>query len=72
VRTIAPGVRDQVSHSSARFTFVLAGEASVADANGRTLELAAGCVIGFPAGWSGIWRVRTPLRTFDVFSTPAA
>jgi uncharacterized cupin superfamily protein len=71
VRTIAPGVQDAVSHSSARFTYVLAGEASVADAHGLTRELTAGCVIGFPGGWSGTWRVRTPLRTFDVFSTPA-
>ena len=72
VQTIAPGVQDQVNHDRARFTYVLAGEASVADANGLTLELTAGCAIGFPDGWSGIWRVRTPLRTFDVFSTPAA
>jgi uncharacterized cupin superfamily protein len=72
VRTIAPGVQDQVNHDRARFTYVLAGEASVADANGLTRELTAGCAIAFPAGWSGIWRVRTPLRTFDVFSTPAA
>ena len=72
VRTVAPGVQDQVNRDRARFTYVLAGEASVADANGLTRELTPGGVIGFPAGWSGTWSVRTPLRTFDVFSTPAA
>jgi uncharacterized cupin superfamily protein len=70
--TIPPGVQDEVGQRRARFTYVLAGEASVAAADGRTLGLTAGCAIGFPAGWSGTWNVRTPLRTFDVFSTPAA
>jgi uncharacterized cupin superfamily protein len=71
VSTMAPGVRDHVSHDRARFTHVLAGEASVTDAHGRTRELTAGCAIGFPGGWSGTWTVRAPLRTFDVFATPA-
>jgi uncharacterized cupin superfamily protein len=68
--TIAPGVHEPVNYSAARFSYVLAGEASVTDANGLALELTAGAAIGFPAGWSGNWQVRTPLRTFDVFSTP--
>jgi len=72
LRTIAVGVQDEVNRSSARFSYVLAGEASVTDADGRTLELTAGCAIGFSGGWSGTWRVRTPLRTLDIFSTPAA
>lgn len=71
VRSMATGIHEQVNDGRARFTYVLAGEASVADANGLTKELTAGCAIGFPSGWSGTWQVRTPLRTFDVFSTPA-
>jgi uncharacterized cupin superfamily protein len=72
VRTMTAGVHEQANDGHARFTYVLAGEASVTDANGLTQELSAGCAIGLRSGWSGTWRVRIPLRTFDVFSTPAA
>jgi len=68
IATMAPGVHERAGHDRARFTHVLAGEASVTDAHGRTRELNAGCAIGFPAGWSGTWTVRAPLRTFDVFA----
>jgi len=71
VSTMVPGVHGSAGHDRARFTHVLAGEASVTDAHGRGRELTAGCAIGFPGGWSGTWTVRAPLRTFDVFATPA-
>ena len=67
VRTTAPGAHEQAGDGPARYTYVLAGEAVVEDAAGRT-ELTAGCVIGLPGGWSGTWRVRKPLRTFDVYA----
>jgi uncharacterized cupin superfamily protein len=69
VRATAPGVHQRVSDASARYTYVLAGEATVEDATSST-ELTAGCAIGLPGGWSGTWRVREPLRTFDVYGTP--
>jgi uncharacterized cupin superfamily protein len=72
VRTTTAGVHEQADDGRARFTYVLAGEASVTDASGLTQELRAGCAIGLRSGWSGTWRVRISLRTFDVFSTPAA
>jgi len=71
IATMAPGVHERAGRDGARFTHVLAGEASVTDASGRTRELTAGCAIGFPAGWSGTWTVRVPLRAFDVFAAPA-
>lgn len=70
VRTTAPGVYEQAGDGHARYTYVLAGAATVEDTASST-ELTAGCAIGLPGGWSGTWRVREPLRTFDVFAAPA-
>lgn len=69
VRTMAPGRHEQASGGPARYTYVLAGAATVEDTASST-QLTAGCAIGLPGGWSGTWRVREPLRTFDVYSTP--
>jgi len=67
VRTTAPGT---YPGDGPRFSYVMAGEASVtgAGAGGGTAELTAGSAIAFPDGWSGSWHVRTPLRTFDVLA----
>jgi uncharacterized cupin superfamily protein len=69
VQTTAPGSHQEASAGRPRFSYVIAGEASVTDASGVSRELTAGSAITLPLGWSGSWHVRTPLRTFDVFST---
>jgi uncharacterized cupin superfamily protein len=79
VQTTAPGVHEEVSSGRARFSYVIAGEASVTGvggtgvggtgASGVSQELTAGSAITIPRGWSGAWHVRTALRTFDVFSS---
>lgn len=74
VQTTAPGVHEEVSAGRARFSYVIAGEASVTGvggtgASGESQELTAGSAITIPRGWSGAWHVRTALRTFDVFSS---
>jgi uncharacterized cupin superfamily protein len=69
VQTIAPGIHQEAGTSRPRFSYVIAGEALVTDASGASQEVAGGSALTLPAGWSGSWHVRTPLRTFDVFST---
>jgi uncharacterized cupin superfamily protein len=68
VQTITPGIHRESGNGPPRFSFVIAGEATVTDACGVSLEVTAGSAIALPLGWSGRWHVRTPLRTFDVFS----
>ncbi len=69
VQTTTPGAHRETGAGRPRFSYVIAGEASVTDASGLSRELTAGSAITLPLGWSGSWHVRTPLRTFDVFST---
>jgi uncharacterized cupin superfamily protein len=46
----------------------LHGAGQIVDADGTSHELAGDSILILPFGWSGYWHVRTPLRTFDVFS----
>jgi uncharacterized cupin superfamily protein len=70
VQTIGPGAYREAGAARPRFSYVIAGDATVTDAaGGVSRELTAGCAITLPLGWSGSWHVRTALRTFDVFST---
>jgi uncharacterized cupin superfamily protein len=69
VQTTGPGAYAEAASARPRFSYVIAGETTVTDAGGVSRELTAGSAITIPAGWSGSWHVRTPLRTFDVFST---
>jgi uncharacterized cupin superfamily protein len=69
VQTTAPGLHQEAGAGRPRFSYVIAGEAIVTDASGISREVTAGSAITLPLGWSGSWHVRTPLRTFDVFST---
>jgi uncharacterized cupin superfamily protein len=69
VQTTTPGVHREAGAGRPRFSYVIAGEASVTDASGVSREVTAGSAITLPLGWSGSWHVRTALRTFDVFST---
>lgn len=70
VQTMAPGVHAEAGNERPRFSYVIAGAATVTDASGGlSREVTAGSAITLPLGWSGSWQVRRPLRTFDVFST---
>lgn len=68
----SPGVHqgpgDGGERFTSRFTYVIAGEARVTGTGGVSAELTAGSAIALPAGWFGTWRIRIPLRTFDVFA----
>ncbi|MBU2667216.1 DUF861 domain-containing protein [Actinoplanes bogorensis] len=55
----------------ARFLFVMSGTGSVTGDDGTTRPLTDGDVIALPSGWSGTFTVTSPMRRFDVRTTPA-
>lgn len=51
---------------------ILAGRATITDADGTVHPLSAGTVITLPRGWSGRWDITETLRKAYVVVTPGA
>jgi uncharacterized cupin superfamily protein len=71
VRSYEPGVYPRAQDRHGFFCYVVAGAATVTDADGTAHQLTAGSVLALPHDWRGTWAIQKTIRIVYVDSTPA-
>ena len=65
------GVFPRVKDKRGSFMYILAGDATIVDADGTAHELTADSVLVLPFGWVGTWHIRETIRKVYLHTTPA-